>query len=180
MNLANGEELMTVKDIARKIAFDRSDDAIARTMRQVRHWTQNDLLRTTSEKHTGKGVPRLYEPEPTVEIAAVLLELTRYGVTVDILKPVAEELWDTDEGMLYRGSAMTDINVYLQASWNSDPITGVFTDAEVNMFDEMDMGPVKTHGEDRKQYTPINSAPSSSILVNMTEVMTRVFVTNAS
>ncbi len=179
MNLASGEELLTIKDVAKKISFDRSESGIAKTMRQIRHWTQNDLLRTTSEKHTGKGVPRFYEPEPTVEIAAILLELSRYGVTVDILKPVAEELWDTDEGLLYRGSALTDINAYLQVSWSADPVTGVFTDAEVHLFDEMDMGPVKTSSEERDQYTPINTAPSSSILVNMSEVMTRVFVTNA-
>ena len=85
MKMQSGAELMTIKDISEHIAFDDSDSGIERTMRQVRHWTQCDLLRTTSEKNTGKGIPRFYEVEPTLMIAAILQELTLYGATVDIL-----------------------------------------------------------------------------------------------
>ena len=90
MKLATGENLLTVKDIAECISYDRSEEGIARTLRQVRHWTQCDLLRTMSEKNPGKGVPRFYEDEPSLLIAAILFELCRYGATVDILKPVAD------------------------------------------------------------------------------------------
>ena len=169
--MQSGERLLTVKDIAERIAFDRSEEGVLRTMRQIRHWTQNDLLRTASEKHTGKGVPRLYEKEPTIEIAAILLELSRYGATVDVLKHVAEELWNTDEAMMYLGSALTHINSYLQLTWKSDPVTGRFVGAEVSMFDDMDFFNAKA---DAGISTPINSAPSSSILVNMTQVMERL------
>ena len=123
-------------------------------------------------------MPRLYEPEPTVEIAAVLLEHSRYGVTVDILKPFADELWNTDESMMYISSALNDINSYLQVSWKADPITGVFTEAEVSMFDDIDMHQLNTNFIGDKGNNPINISPSSSNLVNMTEVMTHVFVIN--
>jgi hypothetical protein len=167
MILESGEELLTVKDIAARITFDRSDDGIARTMRQVRHWTQCDLLRTTSEKHTGKGIPRLYEDEPTVEIAAILLELQRYGATVDILKHVSDELfahWDDEGGMYILGSG-TDIDVFIQVSWKSDPKTGKFIGAEVHMFDEMD---------DENDGGKIDNKPDSSVVINMTNVMGRI------
>jgi len=179
MNFVSGEELLTVKDIAREISFDRSDDGIARTMRQIRHWTQNDLLRTASVKNTGKGVPRLYEPEPTIQIAAILLELSRYGVTVEILKPVAEELWDADEAMMYIDSALTHLNSYLQVSWTADPLTGAFTGAEVHMFDEMDLDNVDTSLDEQPKFNPIHTEPSSSILVNMSNVMTRIYASSA-
>ena len=162
--------LITVKDIAECIAFDKSEVGIIRTIRQVRHWTQNDLLRPISQKETGKGVPRVYAVEPTIEIAAILLELTRYGVTVDILKPVADGLWDTDEAILYLGSALTHINSYLQVAWKADPETGQFSDAEFSMFDDLDFQASNTEDP-----SPINDSPSSSILINMSEEMGRLF-----
>lgn len=168
----NGEELLTIKDIARSIAYDRSDEGLAKVMRQIRHWTQNDLLFTVSEKHTGKGVPRLYSEDYTVEIAAILLELSRYGIPIEVLKPVAEELW-SDDGSLYMGSALTELNSYLQLSWKTDSKTGAFTGVEITMFDDMDL-----NDQDKEDYYPLNADPSSSILVNMTQVMTRIFIEN--
>ena len=89
-------ELLTIRDIAAVIAFGDSEAAIGRALRQVRHWTQNDLLETYGDKNTGRGVPRLYEEERTIEIAAILIELSRYGVTLEVMKPVAEELYSED------------------------------------------------------------------------------------
>ena len=139
MKLGSGRKLLTLKDVAERIAFDRSDAGIARVMRQIRHWTQCDLIETASEKSTGKGIPRLYELEPTVEVAAILLELSRYGATVDILKPVAERLygqWDGSEP--YLSTAFTHVDAFLQVSWVTDPETGKFVDAEVSFFDDLD------------------------------------------
>ena len=170
MNLQSGENILTVKDIAVAISLDRSEEGLARTMRQIRHWTQNDLLRTISEKNTGKGVPRLYGSENTLGIALILQELTRYGTTVDILKPVAEELWDSDEGTWYLGSALGDYNAYLQVSWCSDPITGKYTGAEIEFFEELDFSEIRS-----VRNLPINSNPTSSILVNMTELFERLY-----
>ena len=165
----NGEELLTIKDIARSIAYDRSDEGLAKVMRQIRHWTQNDLLFTVSEKHTGKGVPRLYRGDRTIEIASVLLELSRYGIPLEILKPVAEELW-SDEGLLYLGLALSHLNSYLQLSWKTDSNTGAFIGAEITMFDDMEL----QNWKEGKAF-PLNQNPSSSILVNMSVVMTRIY-----
>ena len=162
MKLGSGKKLLTLKDVAERIAFDRSDAGIARIMRQIRHWTQCDLIETASEKSTGKGIPRLYELEPTVEVAAILLELSRYGATVDILKPVAERLYGQWEGHEpYLGSAFTDIDAYLQVSWVTDPETGKFVDAEVSFFDDWDPPEEKA---------PLSDRPSS-ILIYMNKVI---------
>lgn len=167
MKLQSGEELLTLKDIASAISFDRSEGGVARTMRQVRHWTQCDLLRTVSEKSTGKGIPRLYEEEPTLQIAAILLELSRYGATVDILRPVAEELYESwdDEGAPHLSLAATDLNSYLQVAWTQDPVTGRFLDAEIHQFDET---------EQALEGAGFMPEPSSSILINMTTVSARI------
>ena len=172
METESGERLLTVKDIAECIAFDKSEDGINKTIRQVRHWTQSDLLRPYSEKTTGKGIPRLYAVEPTVHIAAFFIELTRYGVTVDILKLVSDELYEHEfdefgpEGW-YVSTALTHMNSFLQVAWRTDLKTGQFIGAEINLFDDMDI-----RGEDS---TFLLEEPSSSILVNMTQVMERIY-----
>jgi hypothetical protein len=167
MRLESGEELLTIKDIASWISFDRSEEGIARTLRQVRHWTQCDLLRTVSEKNTGKGVPRFYRLEPDLYIAAILIELSRYGVTADVMKPVSDELYDEwyEQGGFYLHAFLTDVNAFLQASWTADPKSGRLTDAHVHLF-------VAAEIESEPTFDP---APSSSVLINMTLVMTRVY-----
>lgn len=172
MKLASGEELLTVKDIAERISFDGSEDGVARTLRQVRHWTQCDLLRTISEKNTGKGVPRFYEDEPSLLIAAILLELCRYGATVDILKPVADQLYEdwVEFGGMSMATAMTDLNAYLQVAWTADPVTGRFTGAQIHMFDELD----QRNGEED---VGVEAQPSSSIVINMTRLTERIYGT---
>jgi hypothetical protein len=158
--------LLTVKDIARAICFDKSEDGVYRMIRQLRHWTQSDLLRPFSAKSTGKGVPRVYIEDPTIAISAILLELTRYGATVDILKFVADEIYDhwDDEGGMYLLTALTDVNAYIELAWETDPATGRFIAARINMFDDLD------DHEDR-----LYRDASSSIVINMTEVMERIY-----
>lgn len=167
MRLASGEELLTIKDIAECIAFGSSDASILRALRQVRHWTQHDLLKTVSEKKTGKGVPRFYSDEPTLQVAAVLAELSRYGVTLEVLKPVADELYfDWDDGSIYLFASLTDVNVFLQVSWTSDPEIGRITGAKIKLFTDDVMN------EDDETF---DGELSSSVLINMTLVMHRVY-----
>lgn len=171
------EKSLTVKDIAGAISFDRSEEGIARTIRQVRHWTQCDLLRPLTQKETGKGVARVYRAEPTVIIAALLLELTRYGVTVDVLKPASDQLygdWEEYGEGWYIQTALTDINTFLQVAWNTDPVTGAFTSARVAMFDE---GELRDHFREERVSAdwPLLLSPSSSILIHMNEVMERIY-----
>src|SRR3546814_478505 len=141
METIKGEQFLTVKDIAAAIAFDKSAAGISRTIRQVRHWTQHDLLRPYSQKNTGTGIPRLYPEEASVEVAAILLELSRYGATVDILKSVATALYDELEGHgLSFFVAVTEGESHCEVAWRDDPQTGRLTDARVNFFvNEEDM-----------------------------------------
>lgn len=172
MKLATGENLLTVKDIAERISYDRSEEGVARTLRQARHWTQCDLLRTMSEKNTGKGVPRFYEEEPSLLIAAILFELCRYGATVDILKPVADQLYEgqDDIGGTYMSTALTEYNAYLQVAWTADPATGRFTGALIHMFDEIDQ-------RDGEQDAGVMAEPASSIVINMSRLTDRIYAT---
>jgi len=86
------DRLYTVKDVARMIAFDKSDETIARVMRQIRHWTNNDLLFPVGGKDTGTGVSRVYDADG-VRKAGIILELTRYGITVDMVGEETFEEW---------------------------------------------------------------------------------------
>lgn len=158
--------LLTVKDIAGAIAFDKSEDGINKMIRQVRHWTQSDLLRPFSAKSTGKGIPRVYADRPTIEISAILLELARYGATVDILKFVSDEIydhWEGDGGM-YLFIAMTDENAFIEVAWKTDEATGQFIAAEINMFDEF--------SDDQSR---LYNTASSSLVINLTNVMDRIY-----
>jgi len=171
MNWSPSEKLLTLKDIAKAISFDQSDEGIARTMRQVRHWTQNDLLPTFSGKETGKGIPRLYQDEPTIEIAAILQELSRYGATVDVMAHLTKELMDTDEGYMAISAAQTDeIIAFAQVSWKADSTTGKFIGANVEFFDEYELVAYAAKGS-----VPLDQDSTSSILINITAVMSRVY-----
>tara|TARA_R110000824_G_scaffold53362_4_gene147813 strand:+ start:7428 stop:8000 length:573 start_codon:yes stop_codon:yes gene_type:complete len=162
----------TVKDLAERVSLDVSDEGISRTIRQLRHWTENDVLRTVGEKKSGKGIPRLYHPEPTMEISAFLIELARYGVTVDAMKMVADELWDTDEGFMAVSTALTDVPSMLQLSWTFDPGTGKFQSASLSLFDEQEL----LHGAQKFEHDRyMDFTATSSILVNMTAVLERVY-----
>lgn len=167
-----GSVLWTVKDLAERVSFDQSEEGISRTIRQLRHWTENDVLRTAGEKRSGKGIPRLYHPEPALQVSAILIELARYGVTVDALKMVADELWDTDEGYMAVSTALTDIPSMLQLSWTFDPATGKFQSARVLLFDEQVLlKSVRRFEHDHY----MDFEATSSILVNMTAVLERVY-----
>jgi len=177
--MSEKQRLLTVKDIAIGISYDNSEEGVARTIRQVRHWTQSDLLRPISQKSTGKGVPRVYEEEPTVRIAAILLELCRYGVTVDVLKYASKELyddWDADEGMegFYLSTTFTHISSFIQIAWKTDLQTGAFTGAQVTMFDDMELFQEGVPKEDFKG-RHILREPPSSILINMTQIVKRIY-----
>ncbi|CCQ72457.1 hypothetical protein [Magnetospira sp. QH-2] len=158
--------MITLKDLASWVSFDQSEEGIAKTMRQIRHWTQNDLLQTRSQKNTGKGIPRLYSEEPTLQIAGILAELSRYASSIDVLKPVAEALYEEyEEGALYLSVALTEMNAFLQVAWTFDPKTQGITGAETTFFDEI---------EDWNERVFNFTAPSS-ILINMSQVSERIY-----
>jgi hypothetical protein len=78
------QTLYTVKDIAAIISLDGTPDDLRKCMRQIRHWTNNDVLIPVGGKATGTGVSRVYD-EDAIYKAAMAAELVRYGVTVEML-----------------------------------------------------------------------------------------------
>lgn len=171
MEMASGQHLLTVKDIARHVAFDKSEEGVSRVLRQIRHWTESDLLRPASRKNTGTGIPRLYLVEPTIEIIAVLLEVARYGATVDILKPVADALYDAEQGeygAVFNLAQVGEGHAMLQISWKEDPKTGRLYEAVVNFFTKDEPGVPEDDGE-------LSFEPSSSILINLSKALERVY-----
>jgi hypothetical protein len=162
-----GDVYVSVKDIAQCVAPDNSLDAMNRTLRQLRHWTQSDILRPASAKNTGTGTPRIYPEEPTLFLAAVLLELHRYGATVDIMKPVAEAIYDdwVDGPAESQFFVQTDeATMLLQLAWTVDPETARFKDVNVNLFhDYVGLGEGK-----------LDIQPCSSIVLNLNQIYNRI------
>jgi DNA-binding transcriptional MerR regulator len=138
---------LSAKDVAMVIMYPGQPDGLARAMRQVRHWTQCDLLQTINDKHTGRGRSRMYDEESSILLAAMLMELSRFGVTVDKMKYLADwfyEDWEADSDGVFFGASTGEWNGYILIDWNIDPQTGdfgepalsVFSDEEYHDYDE--------------------------------------------
>jgi hypothetical protein len=173
MKLGDGSYVLTLKDIAQAIAPNQSEAAVSKAMRQIRHWTQHDIVRTLSEKSTGSGVPRLYPYDPTNEVCAILQEIARFGATVDILKAVADALYDDlGEGgwpILHALMDEEETRSMMQVSWEEDPESGKLIHPRINFFSTLDAG--TDHEEHEGAFDP---EPRSSITLNLNKVMDRV------
>ena len=79
------DEPYTISEMAIRISRTGRDADRQFLMRQIRHWTNHDLLRTTGEKHTGTGRGRLY-PQREAFVAAYLQAFVNKGLTIGALK----------------------------------------------------------------------------------------------
>lgn len=166
MEIDSGTEFLSIKDIARRIARRDSDAEFDKAMRQVRHWTQHDLLKPFTPKNTGTGIARLYEKDPTLEFAAIFGELVRYGIGVDVLKPISEALYEEwDDYRLPFLVAETEGDSYLQVSLKEDPETGKLVGAEINFFLKDSAG----------EEGVIDPDPDSSIVINLSRLTDRLY-----
>ena len=93
----SGAYILTAKDVAEAIRYRKDRNGFNKALRQVKHWTNSGLLKTITPLETGTGVSREYKDEPTVLIAAIFQELTLLGLTVDMLLPIADKLYDDFE-----------------------------------------------------------------------------------
>ena len=137
MQIIDNKRYFSAKDIAMAIAHPGLPDGVARAMRQVRHWTQHDLLRTISDKNTGRGRSRLYDEESTIFVASILSELTRFGITVEKMRPLADLLYEdfyADSDGIYAGAITGEWQSYIFIDWNVDPLTGAFGEPRVKPF----------------------------------------------
>lgn len=110
--------LYSVKDVAALIARGSADQP-ARLIRQIRHWTANDLLIPVGGKNTGTGVSRMYDVTG-VRCAAILLELSRYGITVGQLEGFAEWAAMLSGSNEWLAAFTGEQDVFLSMSWEAD------------------------------------------------------------
>ncbi|HEY9079478.1 hypothetical protein [Magnetovibrio sp.] len=156
------EHLFNVKRVARIICRIDDDKALEQTVRKIRHWTNSDILSTVGEKNTGTGVSRMYD-ENAVYIAALMLEITRYGITVDMLETFEEwisECWEETDDWEEAKSGQRE--VIFQLGWQ-DNGSGFFCPVR----DDKELFWKPNGGAEREAYT-------SSIVVNVTNVFKRL------
>jgi hypothetical protein len=95
---------MTLTELTDRLAKVSREPA-STVNRQARHWTDLGVLPLTGELNTGTGRGRLYEDE-ALYLAAVAVELARYGVTAGTIKKVLAAL---APGFRDRGSRARDV-----------------------------------------------------------------------
>lgn len=115
------DRLYTVKDIAAAISLREEPEEVKRVMRQVRHWTNHDLIETVGGKDTGTGVSRVYRGTEVYK-AAIIAELIRFGVTVDMLETFNEWIPGVMDSAYWKASVERGEDFYLQFVF--DPING--------------------------------------------------------
>lgn len=161
----SNHQLYTVKDVARIIAYDQTPDGVARVVRQIRHWTNSDVLAPFGPKDTGTGVSRVYDANG-VRKAAIVLELTRYGVTVDMLEAFEEWAAESLNEAWWEAAIDGTEDCLLQFGWA--PPDAAFVVWRVGT----DGGLLPTRRKGRKQ-DPNFEVPSV-ILVNATALFQRL------
>lgn len=119
-----GRLVVTAKDIAEAIAFKKNRNGFSRALRQVKHWTDNGILETTTPLDTGSGVAREYVDDPTVLIAAIMQELVLFGCAVDQLLPIAKRLYEDYDGgdpdRIFDGAMTGEWKGYLALEYDVD------------------------------------------------------------
>ncbi|MBL6945066.1 MAG: hypothetical protein ISR47_00325 [Rhodospirillales bacterium] len=154
------EQLFSVKQVAAKISYTGDPDEITRLCRKIRHWTESEILSPFGPMKTGTGVSRVYD-EHGVRVAAILLELTRHGVTTDMLEVFEEWIEGISTMPEWTEAVNGENDLVIQFTWSADPGGSVTYRPLVGRFDKLiwEIG-----GE------PI----SSSIVLNLRTVLARV------
>ncbi len=155
-------QFYNVKRVAQIITGATDDKTIEQTIRKIRHWTNSDVLSPIGDKSTGTGVSRLYD-ENAVYIAALLLETTRYGVTVemnDTFESWIKECWEESEE--WEEAKHGDSKLVLQLGWHEN---GTSFGCQVSEGSSLFWKPRGAGDEDR--YT-------SSIVINATNVFRKM------
>lgn len=106
----------SVRELVDHLAPEGDEEEKLRLLRQVRHWTNADLLTPLGEKNTGTGVSRKYGPDE-VRKAAILRELSRFGLTVTKLEGMGDYLDYLAEGSEWRDAITDKRAIYLEMLW---------------------------------------------------------------
>lgn len=173
-----GSKLYSVKDVAALISRGPSDQP-HKLIRQVRHWTASDVLAPVGSKDTGTGVSRMYDADG-VRCAAILLELSRYGIPVTQLEGFDEwtELLSGSDQWAAAVSGAQD--VFLSMSWEVEADgcntwqIGVGEPKWNALRRDLKPSRVKLHKGDEVAIPPLDL--TSSIVINVTKIFARLTV----
>lgn len=127
--------LMSVKHFSRLLVPDANEAALAKMMRQVRHWTALDLLRTAGPKATGTGVSRVYDEDELYK-AVILEELVRVGVPAAFMEENEFGEWlDLNKGMEHWQLAKDgQVDVFLNLASEADGSVGTIMSQDAGKF----------------------------------------------
>ncbi len=166
------EQLYTVKDLASMTALTSDDETVAKVMRQIRHWTNHDVLRPFGPKNTGTGVSRVYDAHGARK-AAILVELTRYGINVEMLKGFDEWCDGIENTETWEYTTGSSSPFYIGMTWTPEDHGGGLW----KVLDEDAFSVMMTGDEDfamDKNFDPKILHASSMIVINLTPVFARV------
>lgn len=85
------ETAYTLKEVALYVASEANESQLKKVMRQIRYWTQIDLIQVSTLKHVGSGHARQYDFD-SIASAAVLLELSPLSLQIPALQAIMVEL----------------------------------------------------------------------------------------
>lgn len=110
-------ELLTVSEIAERIAPAGDKAGVERITRQLRHLTLNHVLEPATALHSGPGRHRRYSGE-AVYLAALMVQLSKMGFPIALLVGVAGWV----RGVIYSklpGSTGAKLQAKTIAKWNT-------------------------------------------------------------
>ena len=151
----------TVREIARKITVEDRKEEFKRRLRQVRHWTNSGLLKPTGQKHPGTGVARTYGPDE-VRKAALLRELTRFGMSINIVDPDADGIEYHTKQEPWKKAIKGKSEVYLELLYRPDDGLGwnIMDRDKSSMLSYLDTDNTKPY---MKEYV-------SALVINLTKL----------
>ncbi len=100
----------TGKDIARRIAPTLDAEEITRTSQRVKHYAAKGFLKPISNAGGGPGHRRLYD-EQSVYFAALLMHLSMYRLSDDVMAVAVEKLRTTTKEYKQAVAGATDKNI---------------------------------------------------------------------
>tara|TARA_R110002074_G_C12554346_1_gene666932 strand:+ start:5400 stop:5903 length:504 start_codon:yes stop_codon:yes gene_type:complete len=108
----------SVRELVDLVAADDDEGGKLRLLRQVRHWTNENLLFPIGEKHTGTGVARKYGPDE-VRKAAILRELVSFGIPVATYEEMGESLDYYTRQSEWKDAISGKDAIFLEMLWTS-------------------------------------------------------------
>ena len=162
-----------LKEVASILCTGGDEQDFERAARQVRHWTNNDLLKTASEKYVGTGRSRLYVANE-IRLAAWYSELARYGIQVWLLEAVRERFDHYDENGYWESIGRATTPAFYEMAWDRNSIVSKISDGEPELITR------KPHKRRKKERPPSEGSVldpenvTSVVTLNLTKIFSRL------